>query len=183
MSRIGNRPIETGEDVSIEINGRTVTVKGPRGEASMEVEAGLRLRQEEGAIVLERADDSKDLKSKHGLFRSLIGNMVEGVEEGYTKKLEIRGIGYRAAMNSGALRLDLGFSHPIFFVPPEEIAVSVDADRNNTVIVVEGIDKQVVGQIAAKIRSLRPPEPYKGKGIRYLGENVRRKAGKAAVRA
>ena len=183
MSRIGNRPIETGEDVSVEIDGQTVTVNGPRGEASMEVEAGLRLRQEDGAIVLERANDSKDLKSKHGLFRSLISNMVEGVEKGYTKKLEIRGIGYRAAMNSGALRLDLGFSHPIFFVPPEEIAVSVNTDRNNPVIVVEGIDKQVVGQVAAKIRSLRPPEPYKGKGIRYLGENVRRKAGKAAVRA
>ena len=183
MSRIGNRPIETGEDVSVEIDGRKVTVKGPRGEGSMEVEPGLRLRQENGAIILERDNDSKDLKSKHGLFRSLISNMVEGIEEGYTKKLEIRGIGYRAAMSNGALRLDLGFSHPIFFVPPEEIAVSVNADRNNTVIVVEGIDKQVVGQIAAKIRDLRPPEPYKGKGIRYLGENVRRKAGKAAVRA
>ena len=183
MSRIGNRPVELGEDASAEIDGKTLTVKGPKGELSMELAPGIEVRQEDEAIILNRANDSKELKSKHGLYRSLVGNMIEGVTEGYSKKLEIRGIGYRAALSNGALRLDLGFSHPIFFLAPEEVDIEVNQDRQNTVITVSGVDKQVVGQVAAKIRDLRPPEPYKGKGIRYLGEQVRRKAGKAAVRA
>lgn len=183
MSRIGNRLIEVSGGATVDVTDRVITITGPKGELALDVKPGLRIVEEEEGIRVARDNDSRDLRSQHGLFRTLLMNMVEGVTDGYSKKLEIRGIGYRAAMSGGALRLDLGFSHPIFFVPPEEIDISVNSERQNTVITVEGVDKQVVGQVAAKIRDLRPPEPYKGKGIRYLGEQVRRKAGKAAVRA
>jgi large subunit ribosomal protein L6 len=186
MSRIGNRPIELGDDVSAEIAGdNAITLKGPHGELSRQVDEHLTVEQQNGALVVTRESDTKQARAQHGLYRALISNMVKGVAEGYTKELEIRGIGYRANMRNGALHLELGFSHPIFFVPPDGIDVSAEEGGrgDNPRVTVEGADKQLVGQVAAKIRELRPPEPYKGKGIRYVGEDVERKAGKTGVTA
>lgn len=186
MSRIGSRPIELGDDVSVDIAAdNTVTISGPKGELSEQIDPRLNLTQEDHTLVLTRPSDSKEHRSQHGLFRALLGNMVEGVTEGFKKALEIRGIGYRANIKNGALELELGYSHPIYFLPPEGIDLSVEEGGRNeyTKIIVEGIDKQLVGQVASKIRSLRPPEPYKGKGVRYVGEHVERKAGKTAAAA
>lgn len=184
MSRVGNQPIETGDSVSVDISEHNlVTVKGPRGELSVQVAPEITVVQENGSIVVRRSDEQKLHKALHGLYRSLIGNAVEGVTKGYRKQLEVIGVGYRASVNNEILELALGFSHPIYFVSPETVSVTVEAQRGkNTVITIEGTDKQVVGQVAAKIRALRPPEPYKGKGVRYVGEYVRRKAGKTAAR-
>lgn len=184
MARIGSKPIETGDEVNVEIGAdNRVTVSGPKGELSERVDPELTVTLEDGHVLVERPSDEKRHREVHGLYRSLIDNMVTGVTEGYRKELEIIGIGYRADVNNDVLELNLGFSHPIYFVPPESIDISVRTQRGqNPVIIIEGINKQVVGQVAAKIRSLRPPEPYKGKGIRYVGEKVKRKAGKTAAR-
>lgn len=184
MARIGSKPIETGDEVNVEIGAdNRVTVSGPKGELSERVDPELTVTLEDGHVLVERPSDEKRHREVHGLYRSLIDNMVTGVTEGYRKELEIIGIGYRADVNNDVLELNLGFSHPIYFVPPETIDISVRTQRGqNPVIIIEGINKQVVGQVAAKIRSLRPPEPYKGKGIRYVGEKVKRKAGKTAAR-
>ncbi len=184
MSRVGNQPIDTGDGVSVDISAdNLVTVKGPKGELSVQVAPEIAVVHEEGSIVVRRPDEQKRHKAMHGLYRSLIDNAVEGVTKGYQKQLEVIGVGYRASVNNDVLELALGFSHPIYFVPPGTVTVTVDAQRGrNTVVTIEGIDKQIVGQVAAKIRALRPPEPYKGKGIRYVGEYVRRKAGKTAAR-
>lgn len=184
MARIGSKPIEISDEVTVDIaSDNRVTVSGPKGELSTQVDPALSVKLEDGHVVVERPSDEKRHREMHGLYRSLVDNMVTGVTEGYRKELEVIGIGYRASVSNDVLELHLGFSHPIYFVPPESVGVSVHAERGkNAVIVVEGIDKQLVGQMAAKIRSLRPPEPYKGKGVRYVGEKVRRKAGKTAVR-
>ncbi len=184
MSRIGNRPIDVGDGVSVDVSERNlVTVKGPKGELAVQVAPEIQVAHEEGVISVRRSDEQKRHVAMHGLYASLIGNAVEGVTKGYRKQLEVIGVGYRAAVNNGVLELALGFSHPIYFVPPTAVSVTVEAQRGkNTVITIDGIDKQIVGQVAAKIRALRPPEPYKGKGIRYVGEYVRRKAGKTAAR-
>ncbi len=184
MSRVGNQPIETGDGVSVDISeDNLVTVKGPKGELSVRVAPEITVAKENGSIVVRRPDDQKRHKAMHGLYRSLIDNAVEGVTKGYRKQLEVIGVGYRASVNNGVLELALGFSHPIYFVPPGTVSVTVEAQRGkNTVVTIEGTDKQIVGQVAAKIRALRPPEPYKGKGVRYVGEYVRRKAGKTAAR-
>ncbi len=184
MSRVGNQPIETSDGVSVDISvDNLVTVKGPRGELSVQVAPEITVAHEDGSIVVRRPDEQKRNKAMHGLYRSLIDNAVEGVTKGYRKQLEVIGVGYRASVNDGVLELALGFSHLIYFVPPETVSVTVDAQRGrNTVVTIEGTDKQIVGQVAAKIRALRPPEPYKGKGVRYVGEYVRRKAGKTAAR-
>lgn len=184
MARIGSRPIPFGNDVSVTVDDKNVvTVGGPKGELTEQMDPDMKISVEEGEVTVNRPTDQKRHRSLHGLTRSLIRNMIEGVSEGYKKELKIIGVGYRAQMSNGALELALGFSHPIFFLPPDEVSVSVDTDRGqDDIIVVEGTDKELVGQVAAKIRSMRPPEPYKGKGVRYVDENVTRKAGKTAAR-
>lgn len=184
MSRIGNQPIELSDKVSVDVAANNlVTVKGPKGELSVQIDPEIIVESKEGQVIVNRPTDQKRHKSMHGLYRSLIDNAIIGVTEGYRKELEVIGVGYRASVSNGVLELALGFSHPIYFVPPSGISVDVDAKRGkNPVIIVEGSDKQMVGQVAAKIRGLRPPEPYKGKGVRYVNEYVRRKAGKTAAR-
>ena len=184
MSRVGNLPIAIAEKVTVDIGANNfVTVKGPKGELTLQVDPDITLSLQEGELTVSRPTEQKRHKSMHGLYRALIDNMVIGVSEGYKRELELIGVGYRASVSGDVLELALGYSHPIFFVPPEGVSVEVDTKRGkNTIIIVQGIDKQVVGQVAAKIRSLRPPEPYKGKGVRYVGEYVRRKAGKTAAR-
>ncbi len=184
MSRIGNQPIELGDAVSIDIAANNlVTIKGPKGELSVQIDPDITVESKDGQVFVHRPTEQKRHKSMHGLYRSLIDNAVVGVTEGYRKELEVIGVGYRATVNNGVLELALGFSHPIYFVPPQGITIEVDSKRGkNPVIVIDGPNKQMVGQVAAKIRGLRPPEPYKGKGVRYVDEYVRRKAGKTAAR-
>ncbi len=184
MARIGSKPIELGDDVSLTVDAQNVvTASGPKGELSQQIDPEITVTINDDAVVVNRPTDQKRHRSLHGLSRSLIANMVEGVTEGYTKELTIIGVGYRAQVSNDALELALGYSHPIYFLPPDEVDIRVDSSRGkNDVIIVEGIDKQLVGQVAAKIRSLRPPEPYKGKGVRYVDEHVPLKAGKTAAR-
>ncbi len=183
MSRVGNLPITISDGVTVDVaSNNLVTVKGPKGELSLQVDPDISVTKEEGDLLVKRPTEQKRHKSLHGLYRSLLDGMIIGVTEGFKRELEVIGIGYRAIVQNGVLELALGYSHPIFFVPPEGVDVSVDTKRGkNTIIIIDGIDKQKVGQVAAKIRSLRPPEPYKGKGVRYVGEYVRRKAGKTAA--
>jgi large subunit ribosomal protein L6 len=184
MARIGSRPVPFDDDVTVTVDEKNVvTVDGPKGELTEQIDPDLTVSVEDGQVVVDRPTDQKRHRSLHGLSRSLIQNMIEGVTEGYKKELKIIGVGYRAQMSNGALELALGYSHPIFFLPPDEVDLSVDTGRGkDDVIVVEGIDKELVGQVAAKIRSMRPPEPYKGKGVRYVDEHVPLKAGKTAAR-
>ena len=177
MSRIGQAPINIPSGVDVTIEGRVVKVKGPKGELSRTVPAVIRVQKIDSTVVVERPDDERESRSLHGLTRSLLNNMVIGVTDGFTKNLEIVGVGYRAeSQGPDAIRLALGFSHPVNVKAPEGITFQVPTA---TQIVVSGIDKEVVGQVAADIRSIRKPEPYKGKGVRYQGERVLRKAGKA----
>ena len=178
MSRIGNSPVPVPSGVDISIDGQALTAKGPKGELAITLPGETAVTVEDGEITLVRPDDSGPSKAMHGLARSLVNNMVIGVSEGFTKKLEIVGVGYRAAAKgSNALELQLGFSHPVSIQAPEGIEFEVPVQ---TEIIVKGIDKQLVGQVAADIRKWRKPEPYKGKGIKYEGERIIRKAGKAA---
>ena len=185
MSRIGRLPIAITQGVAVSVSGdNEVQVTGPKGTLSMAVGPDITVRCADGHVFVDRPSDQKRHRAQHGLYRSLIQNMVTGVTRGYKKELEIIGVGARAELKNGVLELALGFSHPVFFVAPPEIKVTADPGRRGTAprVTIEGIDKQMVGQVAAKIRSLRPPEPYKGKGIRYVGEDVRRKAGKTAAK-
>ena len=176
MSRIGRLPIPLPAGVTVEISGQDIAVKGPKGELKLTVAKPITISQEDGSVIVARPDDEAVSKSLHGLSRTLIANNVHGVSEGFTKALEIVGTGYRAALKGSTVELSLGFSHPVVVTPPEGITLVVEG---NTKIIVSGIDKQAVGEMAANIRKLRKPEPYKGKGVRYEGERVRRKAGKA----
>ena len=177
MSRIGNAPVAVPAGVDVTVADGTVTVKGPKGSLSRPIPGGIEIRQEGGALTFVRPDDERKNKALHGLTRSLVNNMVIGVTDGYRKQLEIVGVGYRAeSQGANALRLNLGFSHPVNVTAPEGISFEVPVP---TQVIVSGIDKEVVGQVAANIRSIRKPEPYKGKGVRYAGERVLRKAGKA----
>jgi len=185
MSRIGKLPIVLGSNVTATVaSNNFVTVTGPRGKLQLQVDPEISVEVLIDKILVKRPTDQKRHRSMHGLYRSLIQNMVTGVTDGYKKELEVIGVGSRAEVTNGILELALGFSHPIYFLPPEGITVSADPGGRgrNPRITIEGTDKQMVGQVAAKIRSLRPPEPYKGKGVRYVGEYVRRKAGKTAAR-
>ena len=183
MSRIGNAPIELPEGVSIDIKGSMVNVKGPKGELSQEIDADLITKVEDGVVTVERPTEQKRHKAMHGLYRSLINNMVIGVVEGYKKEMELVGVGYKADAKGSVLELNLGYSHNIFMSMPEEIKVTTLTEKGkNPQVTVEGIDKQLVGAVAAKIKSLRKVEPYKGKGIRFVGEHIRRKAGKTAAK-
>ena len=176
MSRIGRLPITIPAGVDVSIDGRTVTVKGPKGQLSRALHPDITVSQEDGSIVVTRPTEQKTHKQLHGLTRTLVNNMVVGVTDGYRKSLEITGVGYRAAKVGEKLQLNLGYSHPIEIDPPEGITFEVETPTRLAVV---GIDKELVGQIAAKVRATRKPEPYKGKGVRYAGEKVRRKAGKA----
>jgi large subunit ribosomal protein L6 len=176
MSRIGRLPIPVPSGVDVTIDGRQVTVKGPKGTLSRALHPDMTLSREDGTLVVTRPTEQKTHKQLHGLTRTLVNNMVVGVTDGYRKGLEITGVGYRAALSGKKLQLNLGYSHQIEIEPPEGITFEVE---NPTRLAVVGIDKELVGQIAAKVRATRKPEPYKGKGVRYAGEYIRRKAGKA----
>lgn len=177
MSRIGRKPVPLPDAVSVEIGPGSIAVKGPKGELTQALSPEMKVEQADGAVTVERPTDRGEHRALHGLTRSLIANMVEGVTEGFEKRLEIQGVGYRAALKGKNLELALGFSHPVSIEAPEGIDFEVPQP---TEVVVKGIDKQLVGQVAADIRKRRPPEPYKGKGIRYKGEHVLRKVGKRA---
>ncbi len=177
MSRIGKSPITVPSGVDVTITGSHVHVKGPKGTLERDVPGAITIRQDGDTLVVERPDDQRENRSLHGLVRTLVNNMVVGVTDGYTKELEIQGVGYRATLEGRDLDLALGFSHPVKVLAPEGITFEVPSP---TRIAVKGIDKEAVGQVAANIRKIRKPEPYKGKGVRYLGERVQRKAGKAA---
>ena len=176
MSRIGRLPIPVPAGVDISVEGATVSVKGPKGSLSRDIAPQLTIVREDGTLRVERPDDGKQSRELHGLTRTLIANMVTGVTTGYRKGLEITGVGYRAQLVGRKLQLSLGYSHPIEIDPPEGVAFEVE---NPTRLAVTGIDKELVGHVAARVRAMRKPEPYKGKGVRYSGEVIRRKAGKA----
>lgn len=183
MSRIGILPVELPEGVTVEVDKENlVTVKGPRGELKQQVDKSITVKVQEGQVNFQRSSETKEHKSKHGLYRSLVNNMVVGVSEGYTIQQELVGVGYRAEVrNNNRLLLSLGYSHDIIIEMPDEVKVEAKTERrSNPIITLSSNDKQLIGQVAAKIRSLRPPEPYKGKGIRFVGEQLRRKTGKAA---
>jgi large subunit ribosomal protein L6 len=177
MSRVGKLPIPVPPDVQVSIRGSDVTVKGPKGELSRTLHRDMSVRLEEGQLIVARPTDHRLHRSLHGLTRALLANMVHGVREGFKKELEIQGVGYRAQLEGEKLILSVGYSHPVLVDPPPGITLSLDKSYRN--IMVEGMDKELVGRVAAEIRAIRKPEPYKGKGIRYVGEYVRRKAGKA----
>ena len=183
MSRIGKAPITIAKGVEVSFSDGVVKVKGPKGELSQEIDSKVQVIIAESEITLTRSNDQKDARSKHGLYRALINNMIVGVSTGWKKDLEMIGVGYRAKATGQQLEMTLGFSHPIVFEIPSEIKLSAKAEKGeNPSITLESYDKQLLGQVAAKIRSLRAPEPYKGKGVRYVGEYVRKKAGKSAAK-
>jgi large subunit ribosomal protein L6 len=176
MSRIGKRPIEIPSKVAVTIDGQNVAVKGPKGELSRALPAEVLVEQEGEKIVVTRRNETRPARQRHGLSRTLVANMVEGVSQGFQRRLEIIGVGYRAQVQGRNLVLTVGYSHPVEIQPPDGVQFAVETNTN---VIVSGIDKELVGNTAARIRAVRPPEPYKGKGIRYAGEVVRRKAGKA----
>jgi len=178
VSRIGRKPISIPQGIKVQKTDRRITVAGPKGELQAEFHPDITVDIKDNIITVARPSDVKEHRALHGLWRALIQNMILGVGNGYTRKLELVGVGYRVEMKGRKLQLAVGYSHPILFVPPEGVKVETPSQTN---IVISGIDKQLVGQVAAKIRSFRPPEPYKGKGIKYEGEYIRRKAGKAAA--
>ncbi|NDV57456.1 50S ribosomal protein L6 [Bacteroides sp. 519] len=181
MSRIGKLPISIPAGVTVSFKDDVVTVKGPKGEMTQQVNPLIKVEIENGQVTLSRNSDDKQERAFHGLYRSLINNMVVGVSEGYKKELELVGVGYRAANNGNIIELSLGFTHPIFIQLPSEIKVETKSERNkNPLIILESCDKQLLGQVCSKIRSFRKPEPYKGKGVKFVGEVIRRKSGKSA---
>lgn len=184
MSRIGKAPIALPANVTIDVDGsNVVTVKGPKGELRQKINPDISVKLEEGEIQVTRPTDQKRHRAMHGLYRSLVANMVTGVSEGYVKELELVGVGYRAENQGQLLTLMLGYSHPVMFAIPEEVKLTTISEKGkNPIVRLESHDKQLVGQIAAKIREFRKPEPYKGKGVRYMGEQIRRKAGKTAAK-
>ena len=181
MSRIGKAPIAIPAGVTVKVDGNTVTVKGPKGELTETVNPDITVKVEDGHVVLTRPSDDREHRAMHGLYRALVHNMVVGVSEGYRKEMELVGVGYRANASGQVLDLSLGFSHAIYIKLPAEIKVEAKSERNkNPLIILESADKQLLGHVCAKIRSLRKPEPYKGKGIKFVGEIIRRKSGKSA---
>lgn len=181
MSRIGKAPIEIPAGVTVKVENNVVTVKGPKGELAQSINPDLELKVEDGVLTLARPTDNREHRAQHGLYRALINNMVVGVSTGYRKEMELVGVGYRASTEGQVLELSLGFSHAIYIKLPAEVKVEAKTERNkNPLIILESADKQLLGQVCAKIRSLRKPEPYKGKGIKFVGEIIRRKSGKSA---
>lgn len=185
MSRIGKKPIKLADGISYtyDADSGDFAVKGPKGELSQKIDPAFKLVENEGVLSLVRPTEQKRHKALHGLYRSLMNNMVEGVSKGYTKKLELVGVGYKATAQNNILELSLGYSHNIFMAVPAELKVAAETEKGkNPIVTLEGIDKQLIGQVAAKIKALRSVEPYKGKGVRFVGEQVRRKAGKQAAK-
>ena len=184
MSRIGKMPIALPKGVEIKIsNSNLVTVKGPKGELTQQVDADIKVALEEGQVVVSRPTDQQRHRALHGLYRSLLNNMVSGVSEGFVKEMEVVGVGFRAANTGQFLELTLGYSHPVYFYVPDEVKVTTSQEKGkNPIVRLESADKELIGQVAAKIRAFRKPEPYKGKGIRFVGEILRKKAGKAAAK-
>ena len=183
MSRIGKSPVTIPSGVEVKVDGNSVIVKGPKGELNQEINSCISLSIEDGKVSFTRESDTPDVRAKHGLYRALVNNMIIGVTEGYKLQLEIVGVGYRAKANGQTLDLSLGYSHPFVMEIAKEVKVSTESAKGKApVITLESSDKQLVGQVAAKIRSLRKPEPYTGKGVRFLGEEIRRKAGKTAAK-
>ena len=181
MSRIGKAPIEIPAGVTVQVKDNVVTVKGPKGELMQEVNPAITVEKEGNQIEVKRPNDERENRAMHGLYRALIHNMVVGVSEGYKKEMELVGVGYRASSTGQVLELSLGYSHAIYIKLPKEVKVEAKTERNkNPLIILESSDKQLLGQVCAKIRSLRKPEPYKGKGIKFVGEIIRRKSGKSA---
>ena len=181
MSRIGKAPIEIPAGVTVKVENNVVTVKGPKGELAQAVNPDLDIKIEGNILTVSRPSDNREHRAQHGLYRALINNMVVGVSTGYRKEMELVGVGYRATSNGQVLELSLGFSHAIYIQLPKEVKVEAKTERNkNPLIILESGDKQLLGQVCAKIRSLRKPEPYKGKGIKFVGEVIRRKSGKSA---
>jgi large subunit ribosomal protein L6 len=178
VSRIGKNPIAMPAGIELKVEKTSITVKGPKGSLRQEIHPEMKVEAKDGHIHIARPNDSKYYRALHGLYRSLINNMVTGVSAGFERKLEIVGVGYKAELINKRLSLQLGYSHPIVFVPPDEIEIRVDSPNS---IAIRGTDKELVGQVASKIRSFRPPEPYKGKGVKYADELIRRKAGKTAA--
>ena len=179
MSRIGKKPVAIPGGVTVEVNGNNIVVKGPKGELSYAHLPEVSVKVEESLVIVDRKDDTDASRARHGLTRQLINNMVIGVSDGYEKQLEIIGVGYKAQAKGKSVTLNLGHSHPIEYSAPEGIEISQD-EKNKQILIIKGINKEAVGQAAADIRSFRPPEPYKGKGVKYVGEHIIRKAGKAA---
>jgi large subunit ribosomal protein L6 len=179
MSRIGKKPVPLPKGVTAAVEGLTVVITGPRGSLTRTVHRDMRVALEDGHLVVARPSDDRGHRALHGLTRALLANMVEGVTQGFRKQLELHGVGYKAEAQPKGVKLVVGLSHPVDFPAPAGVQISVE---NNTLVKIEGIDKELVGQVAAEIRKVRPPEPYKGKGIRYQGEHVRRKAGKAGAK-
>lgn len=183
MSRVGKAPISLPAGVTIDVKGAVVSVKGPKGELTQKIDPDMIVKVEDSTITVDRPTEQKRHKAMHGLYRALINNMIIGVNEGYKKEMELVGVGYKADAQNNVLELSLGYSHSIYMAMPGEVKVTTDTQKGqNPKVTVEGIDKQLVGAIAAKIRSLRKVEPYKGKGIRFVGEQIRRKAGKTAAK-
>lgn len=183
MSRIGNSPVAVPSGVEVKIDGNLVSVKGPKGELTQEISDRITVTLEDGEVMVARGTEEKQDKALHGLYRSLISNMVVGVTEGYKVQQELVGVGYKAEVNGQILELNLGFSHNIYIQIPGEIKISAETVKGkNPIVTMESHDKQLIGQVAAKIRSLRKPEPFKGKGVRFVGEHIRRKAGKSAAK-
>jgi large subunit ribosomal protein L6 len=180
MSRIGKKPIEVPKGVEVTVAGKVVTVKGPKGSLTRAVHDEMTVVVDDGTIVVGRPSDQNRHRALHGLTRALLANMVKGVTQGFSRALELHGVGYKAEGRPKGVRLVVGFSHPVEYQAPEGIKIAVDSP---TQLVVQGVDKELVGQVAAELRKVRPPEPYKGKGIRYVGEHVRRKAGKTGAKA
>lgn len=182
MSRIGKKPVAIPSGVTVEVKGAAITVKGPKGTLSYTHLPEVSVKVDGSQVIVDRKDDTDASRARHGLTRQLISNMVIGVDKGYEKQLEIIGVGYKAQAKGSAVTLSLGFSHPVEYKAPAGIEFAQD-EKNKNILIVRGIDKEIVGQVAADIRSYRPPEPYKGKGVRYVGEYVRRKAGKTAAKS
>lgn len=183
MSRIGNAPVTVTGGVEIKIGEGFISVKGPKGELTQNVDPSVTIKQEGDTLTFERNSDQKDIRAKHGLYRALVSNMIEGVSNGFSKKLEFHGVGYRAVATGQLLEMVIGFSHPVVIKLPSEVKLSAETVKGKApVVTLESHDKQLLGLVAAKIRSLRKPEPYKGKGIRYSDEFIRRKAGKSAAK-
>ena len=183
MSRIGNAPVKVPAGVEVKIDATTITVKGSKGELVQDYDPAITIKQEGEEITFERSSDHKDVRAKHGLYRSLVFNMIVGVSEGWKKELELHGVGFRATATGQMLELVIGYSHAVALELPTEVKVSANTEKGKApVVTLESYDKQLIGQVAAKIRSLRKPEPYKGKGIRYKDEFIRRKAGKSAAK-
>src|SRR5688572_19246958 len=177
MSRIGKKPVEVPKGVDVTVNGSAVRVKGPKGDLTFNIHPSMKVKLDAGEVIVDRPSDSADHKALHGLTRTLIANMVDGVTQGYKKGLEIHGVGYKAEKSGKGIKITVGYSHTVQYDAPPGITIDTP---NPTTVVISGADKQMVGQVASEIRAVRPPEPYKGKGIRYQGEQVRRKAGKTA---